>query len=191
LGHGETDSLLARACEGESAALEALYARCARKLLPLIRLRLGPSLRARMESGDVLQAVLLKSWRAFPKAGAERPRSFMAWLARIAENEIRDRADFEGRARRDAGLEKPLDEVEPPAPVRSAVTQAVLRQELLRLAAALETLEPAYRDVIIWRKLEELSYREIGQRLGKSDDAVRMLLARALTALTVKVRGAG
>jgi hypothetical protein len=35
--------------------------------------------------------------------------SLMAWLARIAENEIRDRADYHARQRRDARLEVPLE----------------------------------------------------------------------------------
>ena len=37
------------------------------------------------------------------------------------------------------------------------------------------------------RKLEELSFAEIGERLGRSPDACRMLLARAMTALTLKL----
>ena len=40
------------------------------------------------------------------------------------------------------------------------------------------------------RKFEELSFREIGARMGRSEDACRMLLARALTALTLAMRGA-
>jgi DNA-directed RNA polymerase specialized sigma24 family protein len=39
--------------------------------------------------------------------------------------------------------------------------------------------------VIVLTKIEGLSYREIGERLGKSDDAVRMLLSRAMASLTV------
>ena len=33
----------------------------------------------------------------------------MAWLARIAENEIRDQADYHRRQRRDAARAVPLD----------------------------------------------------------------------------------
>ena len=48
---------------------------------------------------------------------------------------------------------------------------------------------PLQRELIVLRKLEELSYREIGERMGKSPDACRMLLARAMTALTLATRG--
>jgi len=41
--------------------------------------------------------------------------------------------------------------------------------------------------VILLRKFEELSFKEIALRLGRSEDACRMLLARAMTALTMKM----
>jgi RNA polymerase sigma-70 factor (ECF subfamily) len=72
-----------------------------------------------------------------------------------------------------------------PAMARSALTQAIMTDEAERLEAALETLSPVHREIILLRKFEELSFAEIGQRLGKSEDACRMLLARAMTALTL------
>ena len=45
-------------------------------------------------------------------------------------------------------------------------------------------LKPEYRDVIVLTQIEELSLKEIGDRLGKSPDAIRMLVARAMAALT-------
>ena len=46
----ETTRLFERAREGGPDALDALYARVATKLLPLIRLRMGRALRAELES---------------------------------------------------------------------------------------------------------------------------------------------
>ena len=43
-------------------------------------------------------------------------------------------------------------------------------------------------EVILLRKYEELTFPEIGERLGKSADACRMLYARAMTALTRKIQ---
>ena len=53
--------------------------------------------------------------------------------------------------------------------------------------AALEALDPDHRDVIVLRKLEELSFREVAARMGRSEDACRMLLARAMVALTLRL----
>jgi DNA-directed RNA polymerase specialized sigma24 family protein len=43
--------------------------------------------------------------------------------------------------------------------------------------------------VILLRKYEELSFPDISRRLGKSEDACRMLFARAMTALTLRLAG--
>jgi RNA polymerase sigma-70 factor (ECF subfamily) len=171
---------------GSDEALERLYQRSAPKLLAYIRLRMGRSLRARIESRDILQATLLRSFERFGDFRGSDSRSLAAWLARIAEREIADRADFHHRRRRDAGREEPL--VEPadvPAPVRSALTQAILDERARQLEAAIESLSDAHREIILLRKFEELSFPEIARRVGKSEDACRMLLARAMTALTL------
>ena len=55
----------------------------------------------------------------------DETRSLMAWLARIAEHEIRDCADFHQRQRRDAAREVAIDDDAPlPALTRSALSQA-------------------------------------------------------------------
>jgi RNA polymerase sigma-70 factor (ECF subfamily) len=180
-------ALLQRARYGEREALDRLYAGVSPRLLALIRLRLGPALRAQLESRDLLQATLLKSFERLDQFDGTSGGTLMAWLARIAEHEIRDRADFHARQRRDAARDVPLDDVlaEPAAAGRSALSAVVLSEEALRLERALETLTPLHREVIVLRKLEEHSFREIATRLDRSEDACRMLLARALAALTV------
>ena len=48
----------------------------------------------------------------------------------------------------------------------------------------MDELKPEYREAIILTKIEGLSYKEISKRLGKSNDAVRKLVSRAIIALT-------
>ena len=180
--------LIRRAQAGSSEALNALYERCAGRLLAYVRLRLGRELRARLESRDILQAALVKSIERLPQLRGEDTGSLMGWLARIADNEIRDRADYYQRQRREAARELPLEDDAPvPSLTRSALSRVILDEEAERLEAALEALSPAHREVILLRKFEELSFPEIAQRLGKREDACRMLLARAMTALTLKM----
>ena len=187
---GISRELLDQARSGSPEALNQLYERCAGRLLAFIRLRLGRDLRSRLESRDILQATLLKSLDHVGEMQANETRSVMAWLARIAEREINDCADFHHRQRRDAAREMALEDDAPlPALARSALSRVILGQEAERLEEAIDSLAPAHREVILLRKFEELSFAEIGQRLGKTEDACRMLLARAMTALTVKMSG--
>ena len=183
------DSPVRDALGGSREALERVYERSAPRLLAFIRLRMGRTLRSKMESRDILQATLMKSFQHFDEFKGSDTQSLGAWLARIAEREIADRVDFHQRQRRDAAREEPLD-IEAmgaavPAPVKSALTQAILDEKARQLEAAMDTLSDAHREIILLRKFEELSFGEIARRLGKSEDACRMLLARAMVALTL------
>jgi RNA polymerase sigma-70 factor, ECF subfamily len=181
---GETRALFDAARQGSPDAVTAFYERCARKLLPIIRLRLGRQLRAEVESRDILQTVLCRSFDRLDQV--RNGDAVLSWMARIAEHEIRDLADFHQRQRRDAARKTPLDAAaDVPAPVRQALSLAVLNQQILRLEQALDALPGAQRELIVLRKLEELTFPEIAARLGKSEDACRMGFARAMTALTL------
>jgi RNA polymerase sigma-70 factor (ECF subfamily) len=71
-------------------------------------------------------------------------------------------------------------------PVDATTPSAILskREELDKLARAIDALKPEYRQVIVLTRIEGLAYREIGDKLGKSADAVRMLFSRAMAALS-------
>jgi RNA polymerase sigma factor (sigma-70 family) len=58
------------------------------------------------------------------------------------------------------------------------------RENLDRLEKAMDGLKPEYREIIVLTKIEGLSYKEAGEKLGKNPDAVRMLLCRAMAALS-------
>ena len=184
--HPATQDLFERARQGGSGDLNAFYERCARKLLPIVRLRLGRSLRSEIESRDIVQAVLCRSLDRLDTI--RDPGAVMAWLARIAENEIRDLADFHGREKRDAARRVQIEAAaEVAAPVRQAISRLVISDELARVEQALDALPPPQRELIVLRKLEELTFAEIGSRLGKSEDACRVAFSRAMAALTLQL----
>lgn len=187
----ESTVLLRAARGGSPEALGELYARCGTRLLAFIRLRMGRDLRLRVESRDILQATLLKSFQRIQQFEGDDGATLMGWLVRIAENEIRDQVDYQHRQRRNVAAGVPIDAggIDVPASVRSALSAAVLNEEAERLGAALETLDPDHREVIVLRKLEELSFKDVAARMGRSEDACRMLLARAMVALTLQLKG--
>jgi RNA polymerase sigma-70 factor (ECF subfamily) len=132
--------------------------------------------------------VLLKSLTRLPQV--RDPAAVMGWLSRMADNEIRDRVDYAHRQRRDAVRRVPVDEdvMDLPSPIRQALSLAIVAEEHERLERALEALPDAQREAIVLRKLEELSFPEMAVRLGKSEDACRMMFARAMAALTLQLR---
>ena len=182
--------LFLQARQGSRSALDAIFARYGDRLHALIRLRLGPRLRRHLESRDIVQETMLKAFAGIDRFEGAGSRSMMAWLAAIAGAEIRDQAKFYGRKKRSGGQPATLDErVHGIAEeVRTEVSRLQRQADFVRLERALEALSEAYREVILLRHFEDLSFGEIGERLGKSPDACRMLLSRATAALALGMR---
>ncbi len=191
MGPEESSRLFEHARQGSREAINAIFERYGGRLHALIRQRLGPQLRRRLESRHIRQTTLLTAFKGLDRFDGSGSRSLMAWMSTIARAEICDQADFHGRQKRNAARDTTLDErVDPVArQVRTEASRLQLKEDSERLENALDALGEAQREVILLRHFEELSFPEIGERLGKSPDACRMQLARAMTALTLKMRG--
>ena len=187
---GKDSRILREARLGSPEALDALFERYGRRLHGLIRLRLGAKLRRQLESRDVLQATLMKAFQGLDRFEGSGSGPLMAWLGAIANAEICNQAEFHGRRKREAALNTSLDGKAHrlAQSVRTEVSRIQLKEDTLRLEAAIEALEEPHREVILLRSFEELSFREVGERLHKSSEASRKLFGRAKVALTKKMR---
>jgi RNA polymerase sigma-70 factor (ECF subfamily) len=78
-----------------------------------------------------------------------------------------------------------------PAAIQATTPSVIAsrKEDLEKLEKAIDQLRPEYREIIILTKIDGLSYKEIGKRLGKSVDAVGMLLCRGMVALTSVFEG--
>jgi RNA polymerase sigma-70 factor (ECF subfamily) len=114
----------------------------------------------------------------------------MGWLAAIAANELRDRTDYYLRLKRDARLRLSWRSGFDPAAreLHGQVTRIALQEEARLLEAAMDRLPPDQREAILLRRYEELAFKDVGARLGRSEDAARKLFARAMTALAMEMR---
>jgi RNA polymerase sigma-70 factor (ECF subfamily) len=186
----DSSVLLQQARAGSPDAINALFSQCGEHVLAFIRPRLGPGLRAHLESGDILQVTLLRAFTHLEQFEGDGSRTLVAWLTAIAQNVIRNEAEYARRVKRDAGRTVPLSEEAErvPGDLGSQANQLILKEETRRLKTAMESLDPIHRQVILLRKYEEFSFQEIAVRLGRSPDACRMLLARALTTLAERMR---
>ncbi len=187
-GRVEAERLLVAARGGEVEALEELLLQHAPRLLLLVRGRMG-TLRARMESQDVLQNVLLKAFSRFEQFSGPS-RALGAWLSQIAEFEIRDLWQHHRRQRRDMAVETAAEAPDEVAARVTSITERLGRRERSEaLAEALGGLSDEHREVIFLRYGLELEFAAIGERMDRSPDAARMLLGRAMSALTVAFSG--
>lgn len=173
---GERDEELALAARSDPAAFGLLYDRH--------RLAVFRYLRTRTTSEDdtgELTAV------AFERALAAIPRyrtsggGFLAWLLRIARNAAIDA----GRRASAVPLTADVpDERRSIAPEEMALAS----ESRTTLAAAVNRLPEIQREAIALRYAARLTAREIGDVLGKSDQATQKLLSRALATIRESYR---
>ncbi|SRR5260370_1811632 len=171
-----TKILWRKARAGDRAAYDELFRLHADRALLFIRARLGPRLREKVESCDVLQEAYLAAHQAFASFDYTDDAAFLRWLCRIIDNRIRDLGDhFAAQKRQPA----PLPHSEPSGPF-SALDRAESRE---KIAHALDRLSDDHRQVLLLRYFEGLSAEETGKRMGRTAGAVRKLTARALAEL--------
>jgi RNA polymerase sigma-70 factor (ECF subfamily) len=174
-------------------------------LLAYIERRMGTALRGRIEPEDILQEVGVEIART--TAAEVEPfatgRDPFGWLCDVAERRIVDayRRIF-GAQKRSASREVSLhaDGADDSRPglmnlliaSLTSPTQALARDERqLRLSTALASLQDEQREALRLRYVEQMPSKEIAQRLGKTDGAVRVLLSRALKTLQAVLTDAG
>jgi len=191
----KTRHLVALAQDGDESALSQLCNVYGARVLWIVRLRMGRELRSKLESMDVVQDVLLSALKDLGHFTYKTEGDFLRWLSRIAENRLRGHLQRLHANKRDIRKEVRLNgyrltaEDSVVAALDAVVTttpSAIMskREELDKLAKAIDALKPEYKQVIVLTKIERLSYREIGDKLGRSADAARMLFSRAMAALT-------
>ncbi len=190
-----TQELVALAKDGNDSALNQLCNVYGERVHWIVRLRMGAELRSKLESMDVVQDVLVSALRDLGDFKYKDDGDFLRWLSKITENRLRDNVEKLHADKRDIRKEVRLDNRGPTTGGRffavrgpiDATTPSVImskKEDLDELAKAMDELKPEYKEVIVLTKIEGLSYKEISDRLGKSDEAVRKLVSRAMAVLT-------
>ncbi len=158
------------------------------RLLSVIYLRMGPQLRTRMDAEDILQEVAIEAINSWHTLSDEA--SAGAWLVTLAKRKIaRILRDQIGVAARNPNRERHVMTDLPIADRRSGpVTAADRRDRLELLGKALERLSDDYREVVLLTKIEGLPAKEVGVRMDRSENAVNLLLSRALKRLAEELK---
>jgi RNA polymerase sigma-70 factor (ECF subfamily) len=142
----------------------------------------------------VVQDTFLQAHRDFDQFRGTTEEELIGWLRQILAHSLAMcvRRYF-GTQRRDIRLERELAvELDQSsrdldqglfAKSSSPSHQAVRREQTVLLADALGELTEDYRDVIILRHMEGLSFPEIARRMGRTVDSVKKLWPRAMVQL--------
>jgi RNA polymerase sigma-70 factor (ECF subfamily) len=179
---------------GDAATLGRLLETYRRYLALLARMQIGQRLQGKVDASDVVQDTFLEAHRNFPRFRGVSEGEFVAWLRQILAGNLADLLRrYLGARGRDVRLEREIQESFDRssvlldrglvAPVSSPSQQAARREQAVILADALEQLPDDYRDVLVLRHLEGLSFPEVARRMGRSLDSVEKLWMRGLARL--------
>ncbi len=190
----EFDQLLVQARQGHREARGQLLQWYLNYLTILATSQLNQPLRRRVSPSDLVQEAMLAAYRDFGDFRGNSRGELLGWLRQILINTLhRAFATHVKAEKRDIRREISLDQTtqrmdesggnlarllpssspSPSAPMRS-------REDAVLLADQLNRLRPDYRDVVVLRVIQGLSFQEIADQMNRSSGAVRMLFLRAL-----------
>ncbi|MFE2498235.1 RNA polymerase sigma factor [Streptomyces scopuliridis] len=169
LGGLDNGLLAARAAEGDDDAFAVLVHRHSAPLLALAYHMLGNL----SDAEEAVQDAFISAWRRLPEFRGDA--TFRTWMYRIVTNRCLN-------VLRGQAPSVSLDAVPEPTahdaggePARAAESAAATAA----LAQALHDLQPGQRACWILRELHGLSYEEVAQVVGESEQTVRGRLFRA------------
>lgn len=180
------------AAAGSAEALGLLLESYRNFLLSVAEAELDSALRVKAGASDLVQRTFLEAYRDFANFRGQTREELQAWLRRMLLNNLADHIrGYRQSAKRAVGREVPLAEIDwqgdgavPIVDPGSSPSRGALRHEARqRLDAALARLPEHYQQVIRLRHHEQLDFRTIGTRLGRSTDAARKIWARAIEQL--------
>lgn len=154
-----------------------------RQILRSLPVSIPPHLQAKVDKSDIVQDVLLKISSNDYGLDTMQPPNRKAFLKRMLDSRMADLIRRGFSLRRDARREQAFahdvqgEDSSPSSQVHRAETRD-------RINAAMDRLPVHYRDVLLLRQRDDLSFPEIGKVMGISPEAARDLWGRALVRIS-------
>ena len=171
-----TTQLLQRAKDGDRAALDALMVRYLPRLRAWASGRLPMRARSLLDTSDLVQETLLRTFERLDRIEVRGPGGFQAYVRSAVLNRIRDEIRWAGRRPGPDGVDENLPSAEP-TPLELAIGADLVA----RYERALASLSEEEQRLLHLRIELDYDYDEIATMTERpSRDAVRMALKRAL-----------
>lgn len=190
------DIQIERLRQGGEQTLAELFAENQQRFERIIRFRIDPRVRGRVDAADVLQETYLTAARRLPEFLAATTSSWFVWLRQLTLQTLTDIHRREFCQRRNVGREVQLaggpgtgdtslsiasfliDQLTSPS------QQIARAEELQQLQEALNSMHDIDREVLALRHFEQLSNLQTAEILGLSATAASNRYVRAAARLT-------
>jgi RNA polymerase sigma-70 factor (ECF subfamily) len=179
------EDLVRRFRAGDASVVATLFDRHLPMLRAQVKRRLPAGLRGKVGESDVVQDAWLAAFQRLPEFEDRGEGSFGRWLRQIAEHKVVDEVRRHvAVGKRDARREVRMATGEEPAARRtgdrSPMSEVVAAEQEAGVREAISELSSDDRDVLRYLHEEGLTAAEVGERMGRSAEAVRKLYGRAL-----------
>lgn len=181
-----SDETLILACKkGDTGAFECLVLRHQRMIFNVALRMTGIN----EDAADIVQDAFLAAWNKIGDYRGEA--SFSTWLTTIvinlSRNRIQQRTVSEKRSAYSLNAPRPdgAEDMLPDSPsmMPSALQQLEEAELRLMVQRCIAALDHGFREVLVLRDMQEMSYEEVGTALGLREGTVKSRLFRARDAV--------
>ncbi|MFM7039064.1 MAG: sigma-70 family RNA polymerase sigma factor [Planctomycetaceae bacterium] len=195
MANGEDHELAQLRQRGETALAE-IFSSTLPRLERIIRFRIDPRIRGRVDAADILQETWVTAARRLPDYLLEPTVSLFIWLRQLALQTLIDIHRRELCHRRDAGREIHLASHSPPGDtslsiahfladqITSPSQQLMRTEDIEQLQEALNSMPEIDREVLALRHFEQLTNLQTAEVLGLTPTAASNRYIRAAARLT-------
>lgn len=169
----DQENIIARARRGDADAFEQLVVAYRDQVFRLALRMCGNE----ADADEVAQEAFLSAWKALPNFRGDS--RFSTWLYQLTSHAA---IDLMRRKKRQIAAED-ITEVSAPDPAPGPQQQAEQSETRQAVRDAMAQLSPEYRQIVVLRFLQELSYEEIGAVLKLPPGTVKSRLNRAKSQL--------
>ena len=187
----EDDTLIRRIRTGDQNALAELMERYRGQLLATASRKMSDLLKRSVEPDDVVQEAITYCLKTFAEIDS-KALDPMPWVHQVLERKIVDAHRHHAAQKRAADKGVPLSGATDSSPglidlliasITSASQAFARNRREERLMIAMQQLTQEQQDALRMRYVENLPSKEIADKLGKSDGAIRVMLTRSLRQL--------
>lgn len=179
---------LERSRQGSREALDQLLARWQPLLWLQARRLLGNQLSARVDPADVVQETLTQAFRELSTFRGTSEAEWVAWLRQLTAGHAAKAWRTHGADKRAVSREVALAETLSLDGQPSGLARLITQEDVSRLAAAIQDLPDAMREVLVRRVFHQEPFEAIAAALQRSPGSTRVLWTRAIRQLRARLQ---
>ncbi len=174
LPHSQLQALVVQAQKGDADAFGQIYELTLNDIFRYVYFKVKSE-----DASDLCEDIFLKAWEMLHQYKQQQQVSFRAWLFTIARNIV---IDYYRKNRETVSLEVAAEL--PSSDERMEPEwQVDLTLNVEQLRTGIQQLSEEQQQVVLLRYMEDFSYAEMSDVLGKTEGAIRIIVHRALKEL--------